>query len=168
MKSLTLLVLLLLALPVAAETTPPAAGGSGQPLPRFVSTRSESVNVRSGPGERYPVLWVLRRQGMPVEVTAEYENWRKVRDWEGTEGWVHMALLSGRRNAVIYPEDGVLRARPDAISRPLARLQLGVLAKIDTCRADWCKVIVGAQPTSTEGWVSKSSLWGVYQNETIE
>lgn len=169
MKILTVFLLLLLALPAAAsETTPAQPGATGLPLPRFVSTRSDSVNVRTGPGERYPVQWVLRKKGMPVEITAEYENWRKVRDWEGTEGWVHMALLSGRRNAVIYPGDGVLRSRPDAIARPLARLQQGVMARIKECRADWCEISVGSTPAATAGWVNKSSLWGVYPSETIE
>ncbi len=168
MKLLTLLIALLLALPATAETAPAAQGGSGLPLPRFVTTRSDAVNVRSGPGERYPVQWVLRKQGMPVEITAEYENWRKIRDWEGTEGWVHMALLSGRRNVVIYPSDGVLRAQPDAIARPVARLQEGVMARIKECRTDWCEVTVGSAPSGTGGWVSKASLWGVYPHETLE
>lgn len=166
MKFLTALILLLLTLPAAATET--TSGDSGLPLPRFVSTRSEAVNIRSGPGERYPVQWVLRKQGMPVEITAEYENWRKIRDWEGTEGWVHMALLSGRRSAVIYPDDGVLRKEPDPISRPLARLQKGVVARLKQCQADWCEITLGASAGSPAGWVSKSSLWGAYPNETFE
>ena len=104
-----------LALPVWAapqavsERTTTAEGTSGLPIPRFVTTRSEAVNLRSGPGERYPVQWVLRKKGMPVEIIAEYENWRKIRDWLDTEGWVHQALLSGKRMIVIYPADGVMR-----------------------------------------------------------
>jgi len=169
MKFLALSLALLLALPAAAsETTPATQGGSGLPIPRFVTIRSDNTNVRTGPGERYPVQWVLRKQGMPVEITAEYENWRKIRDWEGTEGWVHMALLSGRRNVVIYPGDGVLRKSPDAISRPLARLQKGVLARVQECTTEWCEITVGQSPSATDGWVSKSSLWGIYPTETIE
>lgn len=151
----------LLALPAFAAETP---GTSGLPLPRFVSTRSDSVNVRSGPGERYPVEWVLRRQAMPVEVVAEYENWRKIRDWEGTEGWVHQALLSGRRSVVIYPQDAVMRKDADAIASPVARVQKGVVAQVKACKPDWCQLKLDL----TEGWVSKQSLWGVYPNETVE
>jgi SH3-like domain-containing protein len=159
----SLLAIMLLAAPVlAAENDPP--GRTGLPLPRFVSTRSDAVNVRSGPGERYPVQWVLRKQGMPVEVVAEYENWRKIRDWEGTEGWVNQALLSGKRGAVIYPSDGVLREKPDAISPPIARLQKGVMVRVNKCTSDWCDVLVG----KTDGWISKTALWGIYPNETIE
>lgn len=154
---------------VAAETVElaapaPTAGTSGLALPRFVSTRSDAVNVRTGPGERYPVQWVLKRKGMPVEVIAEYETWRKVRDWTGTEGWVHQALLAGRRSVVIYPKDAVLRAKPDAISNPVARLQAGVIAKPDSCTPEWCELRVG----KSTGWVSKEFLWGIYPSETLE
>ncbi len=142
----------------------PPPGTSGQPVPRYVSTRSNVVNVRAGPGERYPVQWVLRRKGMPVEVTAEYENWRKIRDWLGTEGWVNQALLSGRRVVVIYPADVVLRTHPDPIARPVARLQQGVLARLSRCETDWCAVKIGYD----DGWVSKTSLWGVSADEVAE
>jgi SH3-like domain-containing protein len=164
------LLIFLLALPAgAAETVelgaPPAsAGGSGLALPRFVTTRSDAVNVRSGPGERYPVQWVLKRKGMPVEVIAEYETWRKIRDWTGTEGWVHQALLAGRRAVVVYPKDAVLRAKPDAIAEPVARLQAGVIAKAENCSPSWCALKLG----KTTGWVSREFLWGIYPSETLE
>jgi SH3-like domain-containing protein len=170
MKLLVLFLSLCLALPaVARDEQPPPENGravasSGLPLPRFVSTRSDSVNVRSGPGERYPVLWVLRRKGMPVEVTAEYENWRKIRDWEGTEGWVHQALLSGRRVVVVYPAEAVLRIRPDAIARPVARMAAGVTARVESCSADWCQLQLG----QASGWISKQQLWGIYPGEMIK
>jgi SH3-like domain-containing protein len=169
MKWLILLLSLCLALPSQAqdEQAPAeslATATSGLPLPRFVSTRSDSVNVRSGPGERYPVQWVLRRKGMPVEITAEYENWRKIRDWTGTEGWVHQALLSGRRQVVVHPNEAVLRAKPDAIARPVARVQSGVIARVESCTADWCDLALG----KATGWVSKQNLWGIYPSETIE
>lgn len=154
--------------PTLPEESPPVVSGlpaaSGLPLPRFVTTRSDSVNVRSGPGERYPVQWVLQRKGIPVEITAEYENWRKIRDWEGTEGWVHQALLSGRRQVVVYPADAVLRRRPDAIATPLARLQKGLIGRVIGCEAEWCELTFG----EAGGWVSKEFLWGVYPSETIE
>lgn len=167
MKFATLLLaVLMMASPVAALAG--QTGESGLPLPRFVSTRSDSVNIRSGPGERYPVQWVLRKKGMPVEITAEYENWRKIRDWEGTEGWVHMALLSGRRSALIHPADGVMRNEPDAIARPLARLQKGLIVRLKACTANWCDIALGAATGSAGGWVNKESLWGVYPEEIFE
>src|SRR5262245_5050819 len=71
--------------------------GSGLPIPRFASLRSDEVNVRSGPGTRYPVEWVFKRKSMPVEIVAEYDIWRKIRDWQGASGWVHQSLLTGKR-----------------------------------------------------------------------
>lgn len=148
------------------ETPVPSALASvtGLPVPRFVSIRSEPVNVRSGPGERYPVLWVLRKKGMPAQVIAEYENWRKIRDWMGTEGWVHQAMLTSHRSVVVHPETAVLRADPSPIARPVARIEAGVIASVDTCEAAWCRVEIG----QLDGWINKQSLWGVEIGEVIE
>ncbi len=88
----------------AGSDTAIATGSvSGLPVPRFVSLKSDRVNVRSGPNKDQDVRWVYTRAGMPVEITAEFENWRRIRDWEGAEGWVYHSLLSGRRSAVVVP-----------------------------------------------------------------
>lgn len=141
-----------------------AANKSGLPVPRFVTTRSNAVNLRAGPGERYPVKWVLKKKGMPVEITAEYENWRKVRDWNGTEGWVHQAMLSGRRAAAVHPGPAVLRASPQPTSRPVAELAEGVIARLETCKEEWCQIRVDA----IEGYILRADLWGIYPKETLE
>src|ERR1700754_1083454 len=83
---------------LAAES---AGTTSGLPVPRFVSLKSDRVNVRAGPTKDHDVTWVYTRAGMPVEITAEFDNWRRIRDWEGAEGWVYHSLLSGRRTAVV-------------------------------------------------------------------
>lgn len=150
--------------PAQPEAGLAANSVTGLPIPRFVSIRSEPVNVRSGPGERYPVLWVLRKRGMPVQVIAEYENWRKIRDWMGTEGWVHQALVTSHRSVVIHPGTAVLRADPDYIARPLARIETGVVARVESCAADWCHVEID----QLDGWISKDSLWGISKEEIIE
>ena len=82
----------------------PPASVSGLPVPRFVSLKSDRVNVRAGPNKDQEVRWVYTRAGMPVEITAEFENWRRIRDWEGAEGWVYHSLLSGKRTAVVVPK----------------------------------------------------------------
>lgn len=146
-----------------ASSSEPAEA-SGRPVPRFVSIRSAETNVRTGPGARYPVTWVLKKRSMPVEVIAEYDNWRKIRDWQGTEGWVNQALLSGRRFIVIHPSEAVLRISPDSIAAPVARLEAGVIARVESCRMNWCNVEAG----KVEGWVSKDSIWGVYPDEIID
>ena len=152
-----------------AQTGEPAAGAvSGLPIPRFVSLKSDRVNVRSGPNKDQEVRWVYTRAGMPVEITAEFENWRRIRDWEGAEGWVYHSLLSGKRTAVVVPtlKDELVplyeKAEPDAAVA--ARLQSGVLAQIKTCTGTWCQV----SGKDFTGWIAQERLWGAYPNEKIE
>ena len=94
----------LTAAPAATAADGPVGSVSGLPIPRFVSLKSDRVNVRGGPNKDQDVRWVYTRAGMPVEITAEFENWRRIRDWEGAEGWVYHSLLSGKRTAVVVPK----------------------------------------------------------------
>src|SRR3954467_12852094 len=141
---------------------------SGLPLPRYVSLKSDHVNVRAGPTKDNDVAWVFTRSGLPVEITAEFENWRRVRDSEGAEGWVYHSLLSGRRTAVITMKTrddlASLYDRPDATARVAARLQAGVVAQVKKCAASWCRVI----GNGFDGWIEQQRLWGVYADEKVE
>jgi SH3-like domain-containing protein len=141
---------------------------SGLPVPRFVSLKSDRVNVRSGPNKDQEVRWVYTRAGMPVEVTAEFENWRRIRDWEGAEGWVYHSLLSGKRSAVVVPtlkDDLVpLYESPDAKSAETARLQSGVLGQLKSCNGTWCQFV----GKNFDGWIRQERLWGAYPNEKVE
>jgi len=140
------------------------AAGSGLPLPRFVSLRAEKANLRKGPGVRYPVEWVYVRRFMPLEITAEYENWRKIRDWEGTEGWVHESLLSGRRTVVLTGAVRSLRRKPAKRAPAVARAEPGVIGKLLECRKTWCRIAVKGY----KGWVRRQEFWGTYPGEIIE
>src|SRR3569623_742255 len=146
----------------------PVGSVSGLPIPRFVSLKSDRVNVRGGPNKDQDVRWVYTRAGMPVEVTAEFENWRRIRDWEGAEGWVYHSLLSGRRTAVFVPskkDDLVpLYQEPDPAAGVLAKLQAGVLTQIKNCNGHWCE-IAGKGFT---GYIVQERLWGAYPNEKVE
>jgi SH3-like domain-containing protein len=141
---------------------------SGLPIPRFVSLKSDRTNVRGGPNKDQEVRWVYTRAGMPVEVTAEFENWRRIRDWEGAEGWVYHSLLSGRRSAVIVPtkkDDLVpLYQSPDPGSAVMARLQAGVLAQIKNCDGHWCEIA----GKGFAGYIVQERLWGAYPNEKVD
>jgi SH3-like domain-containing protein len=141
---------------------------SGLPVPRFVSLKSDRVNVRSGPNKDQEVRWVYTRAGMPVEITAEFENWRRIRDWEGAEGWVYHSLLSGRRSAVVVPDlknDLVpLYENPDPKSAEAARLQSGVLGTLKSCTGSWCEFV----GKNFDGWIRQERLWGAYPNEKVE
>lgn len=145
-----------------------AATTSGLPVPRYVSLKSDHVNVRAGPTKDNDVAWVYTRTGLPVEITAEYENWRRVRDSEGAEGWVYHSLLSGRRTAVVTMKSkddlAPIYERPDAASAVAARLQAGVMAQVKRCNNGWCRVI-GA---GFDGWIEQQRLWGVYADEKVE
>jgi SH3-like domain-containing protein len=141
---------------------------SGLPVPRFVSLKSDRVNVRSGPNKDQEVRWVYTRAGMPVEITAEYENWRRIRDWEGAEGWVYHSLLSGKRSAVVVPDlknDLVsLYESADPKSTETARLQSGVLGVLKSCTGSWCEFV----GKNFDGWIRQERLWGAYPNEKVE
>src|ERR1700760_45437 len=117
---------------------------SGLPVPRYVSLKSDRVNVRIGPTKDNDVAWIYTRSGLPVEITAESENWRRVRDSEGAEGWVYHSLLSGRRTAVVtmkHKDDlASLYDSADQASAVAARLQAGVVTQVKHCGAGWCHV----------------------------
>jgi SH3-like domain-containing protein len=156
----------------AAQPESPSApnGPSGLPLPRFVSLKSERVNVRSGPNKDNDVNWVYTRVGLPVEIIAEYDNWRRIRDWEGAEGWVLHSLLSGRRTALVSaPAKAVddfvpLHASADPQSAITARLQAGVISTVKHCGGDWCRIT----GQGFDGWIEQQRLWGVYPGETVD
>ena len=141
---------------------------TGLPVPRFVSLKADRINVRSGPSRDQDVQWVYTRAGMPVEITAEFENWRRIRDWQGAEGWVYHSLLSGKRTAVVVPAlktDLVpLYASPDAKSAVVARLQAGVLGRLESCTGTWCEF----SGKGFDGWILQIRLWGAYPNEKVD
>jgi len=160
----------ILALPPRAgeASGEPAGSASGLPVPRFVSLKSDRVNVRAGPNKDQDVRWIYTRAGMPVEITAEFENWRRIRDWEGAEGWVYHSLLSGKRTAVVVPtlkDDLVpLYDSADAQSNVVARLQSGVLGQLKTCNGLWCEFV----GKNFRGWIRQERLWGAYPNEKVD
>lgn len=159
--------------PFAAPLAPPVAaqaareGPSGLPLPRFVSLKSSRVNVRRGPGQDYDVAWVYVRAGMPVEIIQEFENWRRIRDWEGDEGWVFHSLLSGRRTVMVAPwersSQASLRRAAGMDSNVVAYLEPGVVAEASQCNGAWCRI----RGEGFDGWIEQDGLWGVYPGETM-
>ena len=160
------------AVPLAASLSATPMGAavgpvSGLPIPRYVSLKSDHVNVRVGPTKDNDVRWIYTRAGLPVAVTAEFENWRRVRDSEGAEGWVYHSLLSGRRTAVVTmkskDELATLYDRADAGSTVAARLQAGVVAQVRHCNGGWCHI----SGDGFDGWIKQQRLWGVYANEKV-
>ncbi len=144
-----------------------SVGQSGLPVPRFVSLKSNRVNVRGGPGQDHSISWVFLQQGLPVEIVAEFENWRQVRDSDGEEGWVFHSLLSARRTILVAPwsEDEflTLRDRPDEGGAPIVKLSPGILCDLDRCVDGWCQISI----RQFEGWIKQELLFGTYPDEAI-
>ncbi len=134
------------------------------PLPRYVSMKAAEGNVRRGPSLTHRIDWVFKRRGMPLQITAEYGNWRKVQDRDGAGGWVHYALLSGVRTVLIESDLLPVYALPDPQSQVNAQFETGVVARLEKCSPDWCRISAGGY----RGWTLKSNLWGVDPAEIRE
>jgi SH3-like domain-containing protein len=148
---------------------PEQTGGSGLGLPRFVSLKSDKVNMRKGPSTDQAIVWVFSRAGLPVEVIAESENWRRVRDSEGADGWVLHSLLSGRRTVLVAPwskdqESVPLYTSKSTNANVAAALAPGVLGNVLNCDGEWCQLSVD----DYSGYAQQDKLWGVYRGEEIK
>lgn len=160
---------------LAADDAAQRAGrpGSGLPIPRYVSLKSDRVNLRTGPGTDYPTAWVFRRAGMPLEVIKEFESWRQVRDADGATGWVLQSFLSGRRTALVLPWE-VKADKPaphvdiyrsdSAGSSVVVRVEAGVIANVHDCDGRWCHVTID----DYRGYLEQKKLWGIYENEVVK
>jgi len=133
-------------------------------MPYFASLRVDLVNMRAGPGERYPIDWVYQRKGLPIEVLAAFDVWRKVRDSDGTEGWMHERMLTPARSVVVRGALRPLRSDPDAAASVVARAEPGVVARLLECRGAWCRI----EAQDIKGWIKRSEIWGVLPDETVK
>jgi SH3-like domain-containing protein len=156
------------ALAATCALADPVGSVTKLPLPRFASLKTDRVNLREGPSKDHATKWVYERAGLPVEITAEFEVWRRVRDSEGVEGWVLHSLLSGRRTALVTPnkkgENSKLFARASESAALAATLQSGVIVNIRNCDGSWCLV----DGDGFKGYIQQIRLWGVYPNEKLE
>jgi SH3-like domain-containing protein len=151
-----------------ADPVGPVGSVTKLPLPRFASLKTDRVNLREGPSKEHATKWVYERAGLPVEITAEFDVWRRVRDSEGVEGWVLHSLLSGRRTALVNPyrkgENANVLVRPSDSANAVATLQSGVIVNIRSCDGAWCLV----DGDGFKGYIQQLELWGVYPNEKIQ
>jgi SH3-like domain-containing protein len=135
------------------------------PLPRFVTIKSSEANIRTGPNVRYPIRWVFVRKGEPVELSAEFEQWRKIRDKYGDDGWIHESMLSGKRGAIIIGDMPVmLQQKPDESSIKLVKLEPELRVELIACHKDWCNI----QVKNYKGWIKVSNIWGIYPQEEVK
>ena len=157
----------------AAEAPASTASASGIAVPRYVSLKSDRVNLRNGPGTDYPTGWVYRRAGLPLEVVKEFEGWRQVRDADGATGWVLQSFLSGRRTGLVIPWElksgsplpqEPIRSSDSENSGMVAKVEAGVIANVHSCDGRWCRVTID----NFAGYIEQKKLWGVYPGETIK
>jgi SH3-like domain-containing protein len=151
---------------------------TGLPLPRFVSLKFNKVNLRVGPGRKYTINWLYKKRGLPVEIIQEFDQWRRIRDSEGTTGWVLNSQLSSRRTGIIAPWEKPKIDFGDTVraafingkgaasndSGTVAKLQAGLMVSIGECEAKWCEV----EAQDTRFWLQQDHIWGVYPGETVD
>lgn len=163
MMRVVTLVVLLAASPVLAQDAS-ILNPSGLPIPRFVSIKFNEVNVRVGPGKRYPIRYVYKRQHLPVQIVEEFAHWRKIKDFEGATGWVQKTQLDGIRTAMIMDKPQNLYPDPEVKRAPIIRAAPRVIAPVVECLPDWCEL----EMAGTRAWIRKADIWGVGREEVFE
>lgn len=144
----------------------PASGAENGPtakLPRFVSLRSDEINLRVGPGRTYPIEWVLTRKEMPVEIVKEFQDWRMIKVWNDTSGWILDRMVTAERHVVVSGAVRAIRREPDAASAIVARAEPGVVARLVECRGDWCRITAAGY----RGWLRRGDVWGLLPGEAF-
>jgi SH3-like domain-containing protein len=149
--------------PAVASQVPGPGRSTGLPVPRFVSLEADRVYLRYGPGREYPVSWVLARKGLPVEIIAEFDTWRKVKLHDGDEGWIHASLLSSRRTAMIQNNIAEMRRTPADDARVVLRAEPGVIGELLDCTENWCRVDIQGR----RGWLRRDAFWGALPGESL-
>ena len=154
---------LLLASPALAQDAS-ILNPSGMPIPRYVTLKFNEVNVRVGPGKRYPIRWVYKRAHLPVQIVEEFAHWRKIKDYEGATGWVQKTQLDGKRTVMIMDKPQNLYPEPEVAQSPIVRADPLVIAPIKECQPDWCELEIA----DTTAWIRKADIWGVGREEVFE
>ena len=151
--------------PATAPIVPPPIVATGLPVPRWVTVKAGRVNVRRGPSLDLEVLWTYVKPGVPVEITAEYDTWRRIRDVDGAVGWVKAAMLDGRRNVMLTGRvNTAILDKPQADADAIAYGEPGLIAQLVACGGEWCEI----STRGYDGFVSRDRLWGVYENEVVK
>ncbi|MGI9436590.1 MAG: SH3 domain-containing protein [Geminicoccaceae bacterium] len=144
-----------------AQEEPNVGRSTGLPVPRFVSLGDNEVNVRFGPGTQYPIYWKFTQTGIPVEIISEFDNWRKIRDFEGEEGWIRSNLLDSQRTIMVQGAVRDLLRTPSKKGRVLLRAEPGVIGLLFECEDAWCRVEIDGR----RGWLQRSDFWGTLPDE---
>lgn len=164
MKRALLIIALLAASVAHAAPEPSILNPSGMPVPRYVALKFDEINMRVGPGERYPIKYVYRRAKLPVKIVEEFAHWRKITDFEGTSGWVRKSALDGKRTAMIIGKAQNLYDDPKADARVVMKAAPKVIGTVVECEPDWCRLEIEGR----KGWIRKVDMWGVDREEVVK
>lgn len=137
--------------------------GSNLEIPRFVTLKSNRINMRAGPGRRYPILWQYQRRGLPLKVIGEFDVWRKVIDHDDNTGWMHVSTLSVKRMGLVIASTATIHKNMDKSSPIIAVAENGVLMELVQCSKDWCRI----EADAVLGWIDRKSIWGILEDETL-
>jgi SH3-like domain-containing protein len=134
-------------------------------VPYWASIATGDALMRTGPERTYPATWRYRRRDLPVQVLQVYGNWRRIREQDGTEGWMLATLLSAQRTAIVTGDGPAeMHADPDAGSGLAWRVEPGVVGRISHCADGWCLFDAAGR----KGYVRTDRIWGVDPGETVE
>ena len=140
------------------ENSKKSINGSGLKIPRMASLKKSLTYVRTGPGKEFPIKSEINQKGYPVEIIAEFNNWRKIKTRSNLSGWIHTQLLSSFKTGLIV-SNTLLKKRPLNSSRNLAKLLPDLLIKIKKCKLTWCYIQV-IKNEKFFGWVKMKNIWG--------
>jgi SH3-like domain-containing protein len=140
-----------------------AMADSNLKVPRFVTIKSGKVNVRVGPGTHFPLKWIYTKTALPVEIIAEFDTWRKIRDVDGSDGWVHQNMLVGKRN-VLIKKTCIMNDSPSSQGKPVAQVNENATLQLIASDDGWCLL----KSNRIKGWAKKENCWGVYKDEIIK
>jgi SH3-like domain-containing protein len=131
----------------------------------YASLRSNKVYLREGPTFEHRILFIYERKDYPVEVLASYETWRRVRDADGTIGWVSQSMLSDARTVLIVGKGRAdIRDEPSAAASVIAKADPGVVARLKACKPQFCEI----SASGLKGWIDRTRIWGVDAGEVID
>ena len=128
---------------------------------KMLSISGDDVNMRSGPGTNYRVMWELS-EGFPLMVLRKKGTWYRVRDFEGTIGWVHEDVTKTTPHVIVKVHKNSkkrinIRSGPGTKYRIVAKAYYGVVFTTLEQKHGWAKV---QHEKGVTGWIKRSLLWG--------
>ena len=135
---------------------------TGLEIPRYISLKSNDANIRIGPSKNYPIEIKYIKKNYPLKILEEYEDWRKVEDFQKNFGWIHKSLISGSRTGIVVSNDNkTIKLLNTLNGNVIGEIGKGNIVFLEKCKIDWCLVSFG----NYRGWVDKKNIWGVKEKE---